>query len=560
MRATNVNVSAKGRGSARPRQTTLLRSRLQNNGRPSSTRGRLVFAKAEENKDNGGEGKNALLEAFEQYKGEKKGESSGGMKLPKVDLKTPSFELTKNVWKKVDTEWSVARKSLADFGLESVSSYNASNMVKDGKAVIVDVRTKQAYEIEHVEPSMSLPLYVRAKGGEGSFAKKVFLGSKTTRKNEDFAADAKALLGDEQRTIIVACSTGGDLANNSNGNGSGNEFGRDSLSLRACNELIGAGYTNVRHLGGGIAAWTAEGLAVAGSKVEKEAEERRKAEAETRRVEEAETEKRQKVFGIAMNDNSYKVWPLVHSFLTQDKKMKSISGEDAWALIQGDKAVVIDVSLTKDYSRTRIEPSLNVPLYRNMTGNKSLGNIKNFLTGYYDTPKERNPDFVAEAKKALQEANSEGKTVIVTCAKGGTLKTESFDKKGNAYSDPQFKHGIESNSLNAVYELLSAGGLTDVVHLEGGNSGWSFAKLPMFQKRPKYGAAFPAANDTSNFTYTKKDAPEVSPNSIKGRPSKKKDTTEAGPEAGPEAEKKPAKAKKVEPEAKKEEEPEKAAE
>jgi rhodanese-related sulfurtransferase len=227
MRATNVNVSAKGRGSARPRQTTLLRSRLQNNGRPSSTRGRLVFAKAEENKDNGGEGKNALLEAFEQYKGDKKGERSGGMKLPKVDLKTPSFELTKNVWKKVDTEWSVARKSLADFGLESVSSYNASNMVKDGKAVIVDVRTKQAYEIEHVEPSMSLPLYVRAKGGEGSLAKKVFLGSKTTRKNEDFAADAKALLGDEQRTIIVACSTGGDLANNSNGNGSGNGNQRD---------------------------------------------------------------------------------------------------------------------------------------------------------------------------------------------------------------------------------------------------------------------------------------------------------------------------------------------
>ena len=485
MRATNVNISAKGRLGARarararalPRQRSLLRSRLQNAGRPSNRRDRLVFAKAEENNDNNGESKNALLEAFEQYKGDK-GEKSGGLKLPKVDIKTPSFKLTKTVSKNVDTEWSVTRKALVDFGLESVSSQDASNMVKDGKAVIVDVRTEKLYRREHLEPSVSLPLYVRAKGGEGSFAKKVVLGSKTTRKNEDFAADAKTLLGDEQRTIIVACSTGGDLANSSNGNG----LGRDSLSLRACKELIGAGYKNVRHLDGGITAWKAEGLAVAGFMVRKEKSflnGRPPVEVDTTPV----TEEKYKVLGIPQGQKAFKVWPVVFEALTSSG-LKSVNAKEANNLVKNKKATVLDVNNESQFVEGHIKDSVSVPLYIEVEEKRTLwiplltlNAVTNILTGSNTRPKVRSETFVEDCKKAL--GSDMNQSIVVTCGRGGTLSTGGngkFDKEGKQVVLQ--KNGIESSSLRAAYELMEAG-YKNVVHLEGGNSAWNYANLPM---------------------------------------------------------------------------------
>jgi rhodanese-related sulfurtransferase len=480
-----------------------------------------VVARATEN-DGGDENKNKnpLLQAFEEYKEKEAGsmlksplqtlKGGSGKKEDKLDLrdslgsflKPESQEEKDAKWQEKDksnlfgatapglspktgkpklsqaeAEWIETRKALTDFGLQSVSSQDASNMVKDGKAVIVDVRTKQAYEIEHVEPSMSLPLYVRAKGGEGSFAKKVFLGSKTTRKNEDFAADAKALLGDEQRTIIVACSTGGDLTT---------EGSVDSLSLRACNELIGAGYTNVRHLGGGIAAWKAEGLAVAGFMVRQEKSflnGRPPVEVDTTPV----TEEKYKVLGIPQGQKTFKVWPAVFEALTSSG-LRSVDAEEASNLVKNKKAAVLDVNNESQFVEGHIKGSVNCPLYIEVEEKRTLwiplltlNAVTNILTGSNTRPKVRSETFVEDCKKALGTNGSSdmSQSIVVTCGRGGTLSTGGngkLDKDGRAVELQ--KSGIESSSLRACYELMEAG-YKNVVHLEGGNSAWNYANLPM---------------------------------------------------------------------------------
>ena len=142
----------------------------------------------------------------------------------------------------------------------------------------MDVRTGKFYEKEHIEGSLSLPAYTKAKGVKGNLGKKIFLGSKTTERNPDFASEAKTLLGDETRTIVLACTTGGTLKREVERRDgkrdayvdSQRAFGRDSLSLRAAKDLLDAGITNIAHLEGGIAAWKAEGLPVEGSDVGKE--------------------------------------------------------------------------------------------------------------------------------------------------------------------------------------------------------------------------------------------------------------------------------------------------
>ncbi len=145
------------------------------------------------------------------------------------------------------TDWRVAHKNLTDFGLESVTAEAAEKMVDDGKAILVDVRTGAAHSFEHAESSVSLPYFDKVKG---SSTKRVFLGASTTAKNPNFVSDASALIGSdkEAKTIIVYCSTGGTLKNTitkrdgSTLEDSQRSFGKESLSLRAADELIAAGY------------------------------------------------------------------------------------------------------------------------------------------------------------------------------------------------------------------------------------------------------------------------------------------------------------------------------
>ena len=67
------------------------------------------------------------------------------------------------------------------------------------------------------------------------------------------------------------------------------------------------------------------------------------------------------------------------------------------------------------------------------------------------------------------------KTIILTCATGGTLDTVvtvASTGKTNR-TDPDRAFGRESRSLKACYEVLRAG-YGDVLHLKGGLGDWRY--------------------------------------------------------------------------------------
>ena len=69
---------------------------------------------------------------------------------------------------------------------------------------------------------------------------------------------------------------------------------------------------------------------------------------------------------------------------------------------------------------------------------------------------------------------SRRRTVILACARGGTLRTTVKTRQGRDFADPDLAFGIESRSLKAALVLLEAG-FKDVRHLEGGTGAWKAA-------------------------------------------------------------------------------------
>ncbi len=89
-------------------------------------------------------------------------------------------------------------------------------------------------------------------------------------RNPAFVADASALLkGNKRAPVVVMCSRGGSLdtvvrvaaTGKFTATDKDHAFGRETRSLKACYELMRAGYTNVVHLKGGLNSWRYEGYA-----------------------------------------------------------------------------------------------------------------------------------------------------------------------------------------------------------------------------------------------------------------------------------------------------------
>ena len=382
---------------------------------------------------------------------------AGGLK---IDTSSGSFPGIPK--KNIDayTEWRAVYKSLKDFGLESVSAEEASSLVAANKAVILDVRTDLFFDKQHAEPSVNVPYFDRVRGNKGgSFAvKRLLLGPNTTVKNDSFVDDVKAAVGSD-KTVIVCCTTGGTIKSifgrkkerEDSYVDSQRAFGRDSLSLRAANDLIEAGLTNVKHLEGGLAAWTAEELPVVGTSIKKEVKEEKKEDPNA--------------------------WPAVHASLVA-AEVPSVEVLDAYKLADSGAAVIVDVSFGKNYDTEHIQDSVNVPFVRKVEtkGLRVAGGLKSL--GSSGEALEKDPAFLKSFEKCVEKKDT---MVIVTCSRGGTLKTETVSEKGRIFKDPQLRFGRESQSLRAISALLGAG-YENVAHLEGGNAAWRVKKLPMNRK------------------------------------------------------------------------------
>ncbi len=180
---------------------------------------------------------------------------------------------------------------------------------------------------------------------------------------------------------------------------------------------------------------------------------------------------------------AYTVWPAVHTFLSQ-ANLASLSAEEVEARAARGDAVVVDVRPAADFERDRIAGSVNVPLYRPVQSKGWLAQVKRLaVAAMAMRATERNPDFLAEAKAALGPQVAAGRTLVVACTVGGTLKTEIQRKRKDrpAFKDPERAFGRESRSLKACYELLFEGGFDakQIAHLDGGIAAWRHEQRPM---------------------------------------------------------------------------------
>ena len=110
------------------------------------------------------------------------------------------------------------------------------------------------------------------------------------------------------------------------------------------------------------------------------------------------------------------------------------------------------------------------------TGLRVAGGLKSL--GSSGEALDKDPAFLKSFEKCVEKKDT---MVIVTCSRGGTLKTETVSERGKVFKDPQLRFGRESQSLRAISALLGAG-YENVAHLEGGNAAWRVKKLPMNRK------------------------------------------------------------------------------
>lgn len=179
-------------------------------------------------------------------------------------------------------------------------------------------------------------------------------------------------------------------------------------------------------------------------------------------------------------------WPEVYTYLA-GKGVKSISPQEAKALVDGGEWVLVDVRPKETHEKAHPAGSISAPLYQPIDWS-SVDAAKVFKAIAYSfngvQPIEQNPAF----KGQVTAGTGGTKGVIALCEAGGSLKPT-----------PNFPAGKASRSLQALYRVLSDDITDKVYHLDGGAFGWYKAGLP-----------FVGEYDASNVGRTPNAAPEPS--------------------------------------------------
>lgn len=148
----------------------------------------------------------------------------------------------------------------------SISATEAAEKIKKGKHILVDVRTKEAYEQAHPEGALNIPLYKTLnlqEGGPSKWLKYLAYAANgvspielNTAFDEEIKAVAKGGKG-----IITICDAGGSLKPTVNF-----PQGKASRSLQAAYISLTQGLTSgeVLHLDRGLYGWYQEDGVIVG--------------------------------------------------------------------------------------------------------------------------------------------------------------------------------------------------------------------------------------------------------------------------------------------------------
>ena len=158
--------------------------------------------------------------------------------------------------------------------LKSVNQDETLALMKKG-AILIDVRLGEDFEKEHAKGAISVPLF-RITAGDETWDKikrvvMAGLAMRPTERDPDFIKNIEKAVGNKRKKIIVMCTIGGTLDTVVRVASTGKKtetdkdraFGRESRSLKACYELMKAGFGDVVHLKGGLGDWRYEGYPMA---------------------------------------------------------------------------------------------------------------------------------------------------------------------------------------------------------------------------------------------------------------------------------------------------------
>ncbi|KAK9842296.1 hypothetical protein WJX81_005104 [Elliptochloris bilobata] len=142
----------------------------------------------------------------------------------------------------------------------------------------------------------------------------------------------------------------------------------------------------------------------------------------------------------------------------QELGVKLISAQEL-LFAQADGVPVIDIRPPPEFDAGHIEGSVNVPLYRLITGWDTRKFLRRAGFAFFGVLNgtEVNPDFHSEVAAAADQA----KGAVLICNMGGTMD-DSKTKQG----------GMQSRSLMAAYELTNLGFKTGLRVLKGGFYEW----------------------------------------------------------------------------------------
>eukprot|EP00238_Polyblepharides_amylifera_P014395 CAMPEP_0196588624 /NCGR_PEP_ID=MMETSP1081-20130531/61139_1 /TAXON_ID=36882 /ORGANISM="Pyramimonas amylifera, Strain CCMP720" /LENGTH=212 /DNA_ID=CAMNT_0041911169 /DNA_START=181 /DNA_END=819 /DNA_ORIENTATION=+ len=177
------------------------------------------------------------------------------------------------------TIWPIVHTELMEYGLKSIDAKSVIARQKKG-AVLLDVREEPQFNLVHAEGSINVPLFGPVQG-DSMFDNMKRLATaafamKATARNPLFEAQVKEKIP-RNKQVIVMCAQGGTLETiikrtsgvASQGRVKVKEyadpdraFGRESRSLKACYEVIQAGYKDVVHVEGGFAQWKFDGFPI----------------------------------------------------------------------------------------------------------------------------------------------------------------------------------------------------------------------------------------------------------------------------------------------------------
>lgn len=163
--------------------------------------------------------------------------------------------------------WEFMYRDLCSKNVTSLSPEEAAEMVKDGKAVLVDVRMKEVHEKAHPEASVNAPIFQQMDMSQLSVGKVMKLvamtanGVQPTEYNPKFVEQVRAAAVDG-KAVILACEAGGTLQATTNF-----ATGKTSRSLKGCWKAIQSGAISADkcyHLDGGVYRWFTAGLPMTG--------------------------------------------------------------------------------------------------------------------------------------------------------------------------------------------------------------------------------------------------------------------------------------------------------